>query len=222
MAKAKTASLLPSNPGVTNDLKTPFFSLPRPFPGPRGSKPIQRDPFESSASAFTPSVAVRFQRFDRVSLGNARMPMHNGSLPPKPETAFPIGQQGFAARGERYPIGFPETLHLMVGNVAKGRLQVEACLQRPQRAVRVYADVPSPVLSFQPEMRSDHPTFQVKDFMLPHCPESIGSIAMNAHDVIDRPALDPERPRNKANPVEPVQALGNGCKPKEAIRGLCN
>src|SRR5208282_5913328 len=59
-------------------------------------------------------------------------------------------------------------------------------------------------------MRGDHPTFQVKDFMLPYCPESTRVVAMNAHDVIDRPAVNRQRPRNKSNPVKPVHALGTG------------
>src|ERR1700688_930053 len=99
----------------------------------------------------------------------------------------------------------------MVGNMAKGCLQIETCLQRPQRAVRVFADVASPELSLQREMRNDHPTLQVEDFMLPYCPQSTRVVAMNAHDVIDRPAVNRQRPRNKPNPVKPVHALGNGC-----------
>jgi hypothetical protein len=30
----------------------------------------------------------------------------------------------------------------VLGNMAKGRMQIEACPQHPQRAVRVFADVP--------------------------------------------------------------------------------
>src|ERR1700746_3560077 len=108
----------------------------------------------------------------------------------------------------------------MVRNMTKGRMQIETCLQHPQRAVRVFADVPSPVLPLQHEMRSDHSTFQVKEFMLPYCPESTGVVAMNAHYVIDQPAVDRQRPQNKLNPVKPVDALGNGREPKEAVCGL--
>ena len=53
--------------------------------------------------------------------------------------------------------------------------------------------------------------------MFPHCPESTRLVAMNAHDMIDRPSGDRQGPRNKPNPVKPVHALGNGCEPKEAV-----
>ncbi len=81
-----------------------------------------------------------------------------------------------------------------------------------------------PVLScrFQREMRNDRPAFHVKDFVLPYCPESTRVVAMNAHDAIDGPVVNLQRPRNKPDPVKPVHALGIGCDPKEAIRGLHN
>jgi hypothetical protein len=135
--------------------------------------------------------------------------MHNGSLPPKPKAAFAIGQQGLATRWESYVIGLSETLELVLGNMAKGRMQIEACLQHPQRAVRVLADVPSPELPFHLEMRSDHSTLQVKDFLLRNRPEPTRVIAMNTQDLIDRSGANLQRPRNKPNPVKPVHALEN-------------
>ena len=69
--------------------------------------------------------------------------------------------------------------------MAKRRIYVVACLRDPQRAVRIFADILSPRLSFQLEMRSDHPTFQVNDFMLPQYPEPTCAVAINAQDVAE-------------------------------------
>jgi hypothetical protein len=59
----------------------------------------------------------------------------------------------------------------------------------------------------------------MKDLVLPYRPESTRVVAMNTFNAIKGPAVNP---RNKANPVEPVQSLGIGCDPEKAIRGLRN
>ena len=69
-------------------------------------------------------------------------------------------------------------------------------------------------------MRSDHSIFQVNDVTLPYCPYSTRVVAINAHDVINRLAIDRQCPRNQPNPIKPVNALGNGCEPQKAIGGL--
>jgi hypothetical protein len=108
-------------------------------------------------------VAVRFQRLDGEDLsGGTFVPMHDRCLPSQPEAAFSVCQQGLSAGREPEPFGFSETLQLSRADVAQGRVQIETCIQDPQRTVRVFADVPCPALPLQREMSSDYASLDMK------------------------------------------------------------
>ena len=87
---AKTASLLPSNVGVTNGLTAPSFNRPSPCPGREYADPERS--VGTTRQAHDPVLPFGSQRFDRVHLRNAVMPMDKGRLSSQPKAAFPVSQ----------------------------------------------------------------------------------------------------------------------------------
>ena len=220
--KAKTLNLLPSNPGATKNLKHHF--------------PVAQDPFRVPVGVSRPRgshsnrvrVHSRHRRcyFSALRLGKQLetppCQCTTALCPPSHKPPFPSANNAWPPVGSGIPSDSPKHFASRSVTWQSACFQIETCLQRPQRAIRVYADVAGPELPFQREVRNDRPAFHVKDFMLPYCPESTRVVAIERSRHDRWSCRQPAASIEQTDPVKPVHAFGDGCEPKEAIRGLRN